>query len=61
MSFYEKVKWMRRTIVRIMAMFFLLGCAPQANFPDLQSVPHAPEEVLNENNGNRPSIIIEQD
>ena len=43
----------------VMLLVILLASCGMENFPDLRNMPEIPEEKLQQNDDNRPSIIIE--
>ncbi len=43
----------------MMVMVVLLASCDMENFPDLKNMPQIPEEKLQQNDDNRPSIEIE--
>ncbi len=51
------VKYVQMMTV-ILLVIFLASCGIE-NFPDLKNIPQIPEEKLQENDDNRPSIEIE--
>ncbi len=46
-------------MIGVMLLVFLLASCGMKNFPDLKNMPQIPEEKLQQNDDNRPSIEIE--
>ncbi|MCH9853205.1 MAG: hypothetical protein K0U45_06840 [Alphaproteobacteria bacterium] len=47
-------------VILVVILVILLASCGMENFPSIKNVPHVPEEKLQQNDDNRPSIVIEE-